>query len=61
LRYRRRGNDIEVVAYGELDNETDPAAYKANDPSQVPIERVQSLPELRFASATTHQQTRASP
>ncbi|MET4261415.1 hypothetical protein ABIC09_006383 [Bradyrhizobium sp. S3.12.5] len=43
------GNDIDVVVYGEFDNETELAAYKAHDLYQESIRRVRPLRELRFA------------
>lgn len=44
------GNDIDVVVYGEFDNETQLAAYKAHDLYQESIRRVRPLRELRFAA-----------
>ncbi|MEY9981514.1 hypothetical protein ABH995_000851 [Bradyrhizobium yuanmingense] len=44
------GNDIDVVVYGEFDDETDLAAYKAHHLYQESIERVRPLRELRFAA-----------
>ncbi|WMT78936.1 Dabb family protein [Bradyrhizobium sp. Ash2021] len=44
------GNDIDVVVYGEFDNETELAAYKAHDLYQESIKRVRPLRELRFAA-----------
>ncbi|KRQ92895.1 MULTISPECIES: Dabb family protein [Bradyrhizobium] len=44
------GNEIDVVVYGEFDNETELAAYKAHDLYQESIRRVRSLRELRFAA-----------
>ncbi|MCS3479328.1 hypothetical protein M2212_006174 [Bradyrhizobium elkanii] len=44
------GNDIDVVVYGEFDNEADLAAYKAHDLYQESIRRVRPLRELRFAA-----------
>ncbi|UPJ47919.1 Dabb family protein [Bradyrhizobium sp. 200] len=44
------GNDIDVVVYGEFDNEADLAAYKAHDLYQESISRVRPLRELRFAA-----------
>ncbi|UPK38549.1 Dabb family protein [Bradyrhizobium sp. 186] len=44
------GNDIDVDVYGEFDNETELAAYKAHDRYQESIERVRPLRELRFAA-----------
>ncbi|MDH2348583.1 hypothetical protein ABIB90_007215 [Bradyrhizobium sp. JR4.1] len=44
------GNDIDVVVYGEFDNETELAAYKAHDLYQESIRRVRPLRELRFAA-----------
>lgn len=43
------GNDIDVVVYGEFDNATELAAYKAHDLYQESIRRVRPLRELRFA------------
>lgn len=44
------GNDIDVVVYGEFDNETEFTAYKAHDLYQESIRRVRPLRELRFAA-----------
>lgn len=44
------GNDIDVVVYGEFDNETELEAYKAHDLYQESIKRVRPLRELRFAA-----------
>lgn len=44
------GKDIDVVVYGEFDNETDLKAYKAHDLHQESIKRVRPLRELRFAA-----------
>ncbi|MDA9476901.1 stress responsive protein [Bradyrhizobium sp. CCBAU 65884] len=44
------GNDIDVVVYGEFENETELAAYKAHDRYQEAIKRVRPLRELRFAA-----------
>ncbi|UPJ79288.1 Dabb family protein [Bradyrhizobium sp. 183] len=44
------GNDIDVVVYGEFDNETELAAYKAHDLYQESIRRVRPLRELRLAA-----------
>lgn len=44
------GNDIDVVVYGEFDDETELAAYKAHDLYQESIRRVRPLRELRFAA-----------
>jgi hypothetical protein len=44
------GNVIDVVVYGEFDNETELAAYKAHDLYQESIKRVRPLRELRFAA-----------
>jgi Stress responsive A/B Barrel Domain len=44
------GNDIDVVVYGEFDNETELKAYKAHDLYQESIKRVRPLRELRFAA-----------
>ncbi|TKW76611.1 MAG: Dabb family protein [Bradyrhizobium icense] len=44
------GNDIDVVVYGEFDNETELAAYKAHDLYQESIKRVRPLRDLRFAA-----------
>ncbi|MCK1517555.1 Dabb family protein [Bradyrhizobium sp. 190] len=44
------GNDIDVVVYGEFDNEADLAAFKAHDLYQESISRVRPLRELRFAA-----------
>ncbi|MET4391492.1 roadblock/LC7 domain-containing protein [Bradyrhizobium sp. F1.4.3] len=43
-------NDIDVVVYGEFDNETELAAYKAHELYQEAIRRVRPLRELRFAA-----------
>lgn len=47
------GNDIDVVVYGEFDNERELAAYKAHELYQESISRVQPLRELRFAADYT--------
>ncbi|MBK3660990.1 Dabb family protein [Bradyrhizobium diazoefficiens] len=44
------GNDIDIVVYGEFDNEMELAAYKAHDLYQEAIRRVRPLRELRFAA-----------
>jgi hypothetical protein len=44
------GNDVDVVVYGEFDNETELAAYKAHDLYKESIKRVRPLRELRFAA-----------
>ncbi|MCP3387815.1 Dabb family protein [Bradyrhizobium sp. CCGB12] len=44
------GNDIDIVLYGEFDNEAELAAYKAHDLYQESIRRVRPLRELRFAA-----------
>ena len=44
------GNDIDVVVYGEFENEADLAAYKAHDLYKESIKRVRPLRELRFAA-----------
>lgn len=44
------GNDIDVVVYGEFDNETQLAAYKAHELYRESIERVRPLRDLRFAA-----------
>lgn len=44
------GNDIDVVVYGEFDNERELAAYKAHELYQESISRVRPLRELRFAA-----------
>ncbi|OCK54010.1 Dabb family protein [Bradyrhizobium sp. LMTR 3] len=44
------GNEIDVVVYGEFDNEKELAAYKAHDLYQESIRRVRPLRELRFAA-----------
>lgn len=47
------GNDIDVVVYGEFDNERELAAYKAHELYQESISRVRPLRELRFAADYT--------
>ncbi|MFB6465042.1 Dabb family protein [Bradyrhizobium tunisiense] len=47
------GNDIDVVVYGEFDNETELAAYKAHDLYQESIRPVRPLRELRVAADYT--------
>jgi hypothetical protein len=47
------GNDIDVVVYGEFDNERELAAYRAHDLYQESINRVRPLRELRFAADYT--------
>ncbi|MDA9393128.1 stress responsive protein [Bradyrhizobium sp. CCBAU 45394] len=44
------GNDVDVVVYGEFDNETQLAAYKAHELYQESIRRVRPLRELRLAA-----------
>lgn len=44
------GKDIDVVVYGEFDNETELAAYKAHDFHQESIRRVRPLRKLRLAA-----------
>lgn len=44
------GNDIDVVVYGEFENEAELAAYKRHDLYKESIKRVQPLRELRFAA-----------
>ncbi|WP_027515835.1 Dabb family protein [Bradyrhizobium sp. WSM1417] len=44
------GNDVDVVVYGEFDNETELAAYKAHELYQDSIKRVRPLRQLRFAA-----------
>ncbi|MBH5371513.1 Dabb family protein [Bradyrhizobium glycinis] len=43
-------NDVDVVVYGEFDNEMELAAYKAHDLYQESIKQVRPLRELRFAA-----------
>lgn len=44
------GNDIDVVVYGEFDNETELAAYKAHNLYSEAVRRVRPLREMRFAA-----------
>lgn len=44
------GNDIDVVVYGEFDNETELEAYKAHHLYHESIRRVRPLRELRVAA-----------
>ncbi|MGY8663456.1 Dabb family protein [Bradyrhizobium sp. UFLA05-109] len=44
------GNDIDVVVYGEFENEAELDAYRAHDLYQESIRRVRPLRELRFAA-----------
>ena len=44
------GNDIDVVVYGEFENEAELAAYKAHDLYKESIKRVRPLRELRCAA-----------
>ncbi|MDH6263784.1 Dabb family protein [Bradyrhizobium sp. BR13661] len=44
------GNDIDVVVYGEFENDAELAAYKAHDLYKESIKRVRPLRELRFAA-----------
>ncbi|MCK1496718.1 Dabb family protein [Bradyrhizobium sp. 188] len=44
------GNEIDVVVYGEFDNETELAAYKAHDLYKESVKRVRPLREMRFAA-----------
>jgi hypothetical protein len=55
------GNDIDVVVYGEFDNETELAAYKAHDLYQESIKRVRPLRELRFAADYSAAEMRSIP
>ena len=43
-------NEIDVVVYGEFDNEAELAAYKAHELYQESIKRVRPLRELRLAA-----------
>lgn len=43
-------NCIDVVVYGEFDNDMELASYKAHDLYQESIRRVRPLRELRFAA-----------
>ena len=43
-------DEIDVVVYGEFDNDAELAAYKAHHLYQELIERVRPLRELRFAA-----------
>jgi Stress responsive A/B Barrel Domain len=43
-------NDVDVVVYGEFDNETELAAYRAHELYQESIRRVRPLRELRLAA-----------
>lgn len=47
------GNDIDIVVYGEFDNEMELAAYKAHALYEEAIRRVRPLRELRFAADYT--------
>jgi len=42
-------NEIDIVVYGEFDNEAELAAYKAHELYHESIRRVRPLRELRFA------------
>ena len=44
------GNEIDVVVYGEFENDAELAAYKAHDLYNASIERVRPLREFRFAA-----------
>jgi stress responsive alpha/beta barrel protein len=44
------GNDIDVVVYGEFENEAQLTAYKEHDLYKESIKRVRPLRELRFAA-----------
>ncbi|MCK1268012.1 Dabb family protein [Bradyrhizobium sp. 49] len=44
------GTDIDIVVYGEFENEAELAAYKAHHLYQESIKRVRPLRELRFAA-----------
>jgi hypothetical protein len=44
------GNEVDVVVYGEFDDETDLAAYKEHELYKESIKRVRPLRELRFAA-----------
>jgi len=50
LKTDQLGNDIDIVVYGEFDNEAELAAYKAHELYQQSIKRVRPLRELRFAA-----------
>lgn len=44
------GNDIDVIVYGEFDDESALAAYKAHPTYQDSIRRVKPLRDLRYAA-----------
>ncbi len=44
------GTDVDIVVYGEFDNEAALAAYKAHPNYQLSIERVRPLREMRIAA-----------
>ncbi|EHR01097.1 Dabb family protein [Bradyrhizobium sp. WSM471] len=44
------GNEIDVVVYGEFDNEMELASYKAHELYKESIRRVRPLREIRFAA-----------
>jgi hypothetical protein len=44
------GNDIDVIVYGEFENATDLAAYKAHALYEESIERVRPLRDMRVAA-----------
>ena len=44
------GNDIDVVVYGEFENEAELAAFKAHDLYGESVKRVRPLRDLRFAA-----------
>ncbi|MFB6453591.1 Dabb family protein [Bradyrhizobium tunisiense] len=50
LKSDQLANDIDVVVYGEFDNEAALQAYKAHELYQESIRRVRPLRELRFAA-----------
>ncbi|HEX8045542.1 Dabb family protein [Rhizobium sp.] len=44
------GTDVDIVVYGEFDDEAALAAYKAHPNYQLSIERVRPLREMRIAA-----------
>lgn len=46
----RLGNEIDVIVYGEFDNEVELEAYKAHELYQESIRQVRPLRELRLAA-----------
>ncbi|UPJ77153.1 Dabb family protein (plasmid) [Bradyrhizobium sp. 187] len=50
----RLGNEIDVIVYGEFDDEVELEAYKAHELYQESIRQVRPLRELRLAAELQH-------